>query len=102
MPSDVSGAPGARALPPAMDGGDGSVPYDGVSYDGGTDDGGSDDGGDDGPDGTSSGDDRGDAPALSAPVYTPPIRVEAERPPVVDVQPAIEPGPAPSGTPEEQ
>ena len=97
MPSDVSGAPGARALPPAMDGGDGSVPYDG-----GTDDGGSDDAGDDGPDRTSSGEDGGDAPVLTSPVYTPPIRVEAERPPVVDVQPVIEPGPAPSGTPEER
>ncbi len=97
MPSDVSGTPGARALPPAMDGGDGSVPY----Y-GGTDDGGSDGGRDDGLDGPRSGEDGGDAPVLTAPVHTPPIRVEAERPPVVDVQPVIEPGPAPSGTPEER
>ncbi len=78
MPPGLPGAPGARPLPSAaMDDGDDSV---------------ADDGGDDGPDQTGPGEDTGGAP----------IRVEAERPPAVDVQPAIEPGPAPSGTPEER
>ncbi|MDO8795694.1 MAG: hypothetical protein Q7J25_13870, partial [Vicinamibacterales bacterium] len=92
MPSDMQpGLPGARMLPSATGDGD-----DGVAYDGGTDDGGTDDGTgdsrDDRPDETGPGGDTGGAP----------IRVEAERPPVVDVQPASEPGTAPSGTPEER
>ncbi len=77
MPPGLTGAPGARPLPSAMDDGDDSV---------------TDDGGDDGPDQTGPGEDTGGAP----------VRVEAERPAIVDVQPASEPGPAPSGTPEER
>ena len=87
MPSDMQpGMPGARMLPSATDDGD----------DSGTDDVGTDDrtgdGGDDGPDEAGPGGDTGGAP----------IHVETERPPVVDVQPAIESGPAPFGTPEER
>ena len=106
MSSDMLGAPGARMLPLAMDDGDSSIND------------GSDDGTDDGPDDTGPGEDRAAPPVRveaasahiasahatpvhAAPVHTPPMRIEVA-PPAVQAPQTIEPGPAPSGTPEER
>ena len=104
MSSDMPAASGARMLPSAMDDGDSST-NDGS--DDGTDDG-TNDGGDDGPDDTGPGEDRAAPPVRveaasvhAAPVHTPPMRIEVA-PPAVQAPQTVEPGPAPSGTPEER
>ncbi|MEQ1898234.1 MAG: hypothetical protein ABL971_12685 [Vicinamibacterales bacterium] len=86
MQSDMPGAPGTR-MATSMDDGD-SGSNDGPND--GTGDGG-DGGGYDGSDESGPGENRG----------APPVRIEAAPPAVQDPQ-TIEPGPAPSGTPEER